>query len=96
MKVQLSYIYSKIHVEMFKKVPFSELDSRLKRLRAIMDTHNPDWKLAVIFNKINLYYLTGTMQDGMLLIPRDDEAVLWVRRSYDRAVDESLFPTSGT
>ncbi len=77
---------------LFNKVPFSELDSRLKRLRAIMDTHNPDWKLAVIFNKINLYYLTGTMQDGMLLIPRDEEAVLWVRRSYERAVDESLFP----
>ncbi len=77
---------------MFKKVPFSELDSRLKRFRAIMDTHNPAWKLAVIFNKINQYYLTGTMQDGTFLIPRDEEAVLWVRRSYERAVEESLFP----
>ena len=27
----------------------------------------------------------------MLLIPRDGEARLWVRRSYERAVDESLF-----
>ncbi|GAE90717.1 Xaa-Pro aminopeptidase [Acetivibrio straminisolvens JCM 21531] len=39
-----------------------------------------------------MYYFTGTMQEGMLLIPRDDEAVLWVRRSYERAEDESLFP----
>jgi Xaa-Pro dipeptidase len=77
---------------MFSKVPFSELDMRLKRLRAIMDVQDPNWELAVLFNKINLYYLTGTMQEGMLLIPRDDEAVLWVRRSYERAINESLFP----
>ena len=28
----------------------------------------------------------------MLLIPRDGEATFWVRRSYERALDESLFP----
>jgi Xaa-Pro aminopeptidase len=32
------------------------------------------------------------MQEGMLLVPRDTGAVYWVRRSYERAVDESLFP----
>lgn len=31
------------------------------------------------------------MQDGMLIIPRNDEATYWVRRSYERATDESLF-----
>ncbi len=49
-------------------------------------------ELAVVLSKINLYYFTGTMQDGMLLVPRDGEACLWVRRSFERAVDESLFP----
>jgi Xaa-Pro dipeptidase len=77
---------------MFNKVPFGELDMRLKRFRAIMDVQDPNWELAVLFNKINLYYLTGTMQEGMLLIPRNNEAVLWVRRSYERAINESLFP----
>jgi Xaa-Pro aminopeptidase len=57
-----------------------------------MDVTNPDWELSAIFGKINLYYFTGTIQDSMLLIPRDGEAVLWVRRSYERAVDESCFP----
>ena len=47
--------------------------------------------MAVIFGNINLYYLTGTMQDSMLFIPRDDEAVLWVRKSYERAKAESDF-----
>jgi Xaa-Pro aminopeptidase len=77
---------------MFNKVPFTELDMRLKRFRAIMDDQNANWELAAIFNKINLYYFTGTMQEGMLLIARNDDAVLWVRRSYERAVSESLFP----
>ena len=45
-----------------------------------MDVQNPDWEMAALFSKINLYYLTGTMQEGMLLIPRDKEAVLWVQK----------------
>jgi Xaa-Pro aminopeptidase len=77
---------------MIKKVPFEELSSRLFRFRKEMDQKNPAWEIAVIFSKINQYYLTGTMQEGMLIIPREDEAVFWVRRSYERAMDESLFP----
>ncbi len=57
-----------------------------------MGAVDPEWETAAIFGKINLYYFTGTMQDGMLLIPRDDDAVFWVRRSYERALDESHFP----
>ena len=74
-----------------KKVPFFELEARMKRFRDKMDKSNPEWRIAVIFSKINMYYFTGTMQDGMLLIPRDKEATLWVRRSYERALDESAF-----
>lgn len=75
-----------------QKVPLNELNIRMSRFRKEMDRTDPDWEIAVIFSKINLYYFTGTMQNGMLLIPRDEDATLWVRRSYDRAVDESLFP----
>jgi Xaa-Pro dipeptidase len=77
---------------MFNQVPLTELTGRLKRFRAIMDHEHPGWKLAAFFGKINLYYFTGTMQEGMLLIPRNEVAVLWIRRSYERAVSESLFP----
>jgi Xaa-Pro dipeptidase len=77
---------------MYNKVPYSELENRLEKFRAIMDAQNPDWEMAALFSKINLYYLTGTMQEGMLLVPRDSEAVLWVRRSYERAANESFFP----
>ncbi len=57
-----------------------------------MDMTHPDWELCVIFSRINQFYFTGTMQDGMLLIPRSEEPELFVRRSYERALDESLFP----
>jgi Xaa-Pro dipeptidase len=73
------------------KVPLSELDNRLDRFRHLMDNRHPGWELAIIFSKLNLYYFTGTMQDGMLLIPRNGEACLWVRRSFERAADESCF-----
>ncbi len=76
---------------MWNKVPLTELKSRMERFRKRMDQENPGWEMAVIFSKINLYYFTGTMQEGMLIIPRDDEAVFWVRRSCERALDESLF-----
>ena len=64
----------------------------MKRFRARMDAANPGWELAAFFGRVNLYYFTGTMQDGVLLVPRDNEAVFFVRRSFERAGDESLFP----
>jgi len=74
------------------KVPLSELERRMKRFRVLMDMHHPDWEIALITSNINLYYFTGTIQDGILLIARAGEASFWVRRSYERAVDESFFP----
>ncbi|HNR26852.1 MAG TPA: aminopeptidase P family N-terminal domain-containing protein, partial [Methanobacteriaceae archaeon] len=74
------------------KTPLKELENRMERFKAVMDSSNPDWEMVVIFSKINQFYFTGTMQDGMLIIPRDGEPVFWVRKSYERALDESLFP----
>lgn len=72
-------------------IPKNELLHRLSQFREQMNSTNPDWEMVVILSKINLYYFTGTMQDGMLLIPRDDEAVFWVQRSYEGALAESSF-----
>jgi Xaa-Pro dipeptidase len=74
------------------KVPLTELKERMKRFRARMDAEKPEWELAAFFGRVNQYYFTGTMQDGLLLVPREGEAVFWVRRSFERAVSESLFP----
>jgi len=74
------------------RVPLAELNSRISGFREQMDQSNPGWDLAAIFGRINQYYFTGTMQDGVLFIPRYDQAVFWVRRSYERAAEESEFP----
>ena len=77
---------------MEQKTPVLELRDRMERFRLRMDREDPAWDIAVIFGRTNQFYFTGTMQDGVLLGPRDDEAVLWVRRSVERALDESFFP----
>jgi Xaa-Pro aminopeptidase len=77
---------------MYSKVPLHELETRMSRFHLLMDETYPEWEIAFIFSKINLYYFTGTMQDGMLVIPRENNACLWVRKSFERAMDESFFP----
>ncbi|MDD1669244.1 MAG: aminopeptidase P family N-terminal domain-containing protein, partial [Methanomicrobiales archaeon] len=74
------------------KVPLGELEGRLGRFRARMEKESPGWEMAAIVGRINLYYFTGTLQDGLLLIPSEGDPVFWVRRSFERALDESLFP----
>lgn len=68
-----------------------EITLRMRNYRSKMDIKNPDWETAVFVSKINQYYLTGTMQDGLLVIKRDGETAYFVRRSYERALDESPF-----
>lgn len=72
-------------------VPASELTARLNELRRVMSATHPDWKMILLDNKIDLYYFTGTMQEGALVIT-PDEAALFVRHSYECAVRDSRFP----
>ena len=77
---------------MTAQVPRAELADRMQRFRARMDADQPAWELAAFLGRVNQYYFTGTRQDGLLLVPRDGDAVFWVRRSFERACAESLFP----
>ncbi len=74
---------------MTDKVPVEELKMRMHRFCEVMDKQHPDWKMAVIFSKINMLYFTGSMADGLLLIERDKGADLWARKSYARVILES-------
>ena len=76
---------------MNEKTPASELSRRMESLCRMMDQQNPNWKMALIFSKINLLYFTGSMSEGMLIIERGNGATYWVRRSYERAIHESEF-----
>jgi Xaa-Pro aminopeptidase len=74
------------------RVPLGELEGRIARFRARMDEDCPGWEMAAILGRINLFYFTGTIQDGLLLIRPDGDPVFWVRRSYERALRESPAP----
>jgi Xaa-Pro dipeptidase len=77
---------------LINKVPAAELGSRLTKLCETMDRDHPEWRIAIITSKANLYYYTGTIQNASLIIERGKSAVLWVFRSFERATLESLFP----
>lgn len=79
-----------VFTDAIRPVPASELENRLLAFRQAMDKAHPGWEMAAINHKIAMYYFTGTMQEGVLLI-RPQDAILWVRRSYDRACNESHF-----
>ena len=74
------------------KVPKSELSLRLTRFVREMDIAFDSWEMCALTGATGLFYLTGTICDGVLLILRSGDATLWVRRSYERALLESEFP----
>lgn len=76
--------------EALRPVPASELEARLERFRRAMDAAHPSWEMAAVNHKVAMYYFTGTIQEGVLLI-RPQDAVFWVRRSFERACNESHF-----
>lgn len=76
----------------FEKTPLSELNDRMNRFKKEMNRYDQTWEVAVVFSKVNLLYFTGCMQDGMLVITKNGQSIYWVRRSFERAVEESMFP----
>jgi Xaa-Pro aminopeptidase len=73
---------------------FSADELRTRRIRfcAAMDARHPDWDTALLIDTVHQYYLTGTMQDGLVLIRRDGAGgrlFYAVRRSFARALLES-------
>jgi Xaa-Pro aminopeptidase len=71
------------------ELTLQELEQRRVRFVGLMNRRFPDWDTAVILENANQYYFTGTMQNGILLIHRDGEYLYGVRRSYERAREES-------
>jgi Xaa-Pro aminopeptidase len=71
------------------ELTLQELEQRRARFIGLMNRRFPDWDTALILGNANQYYFTGTMQNGVLLIHRDGEYLYGVRRSYERAREES-------
>jgi Xaa-Pro aminopeptidase len=65
-------------------IPREELESRWAKVR-----RNMDCDALIVLQNVDQYYLTGTLQNGVLWFPVDGEPVLAVRKSFERARTES-------
>ena len=74
-------------------VPAAELAVRLENLRRAMSAAHPDWGMILLDSKIDLYYFTGTMQEGALVIT-PDEAALFVAIPMNAPCATPASPTS--
>ncbi len=71
----------------FRYTPPEEVEKRLARVRAGMEKRGI--KSLLVIQKMNLYYLSGTTQDGILLVPLEGEPLLMIKRELERARTES-------
>jgi len=67
--------------------PKAELEQRVFNLQKYLKNENIDG--ALILQRIDLFYFTGTIQQAHLYVPAEGDPILMVRKSYDRAKAES-------
>jgi Xaa-Pro dipeptidase len=65
-----------------------EIDERLKRFRERLAANGVDG--AMLLQKTDLYYLSGTDQDAHLWVPAHNTPLLLVRKSLERAREDSI------
>lgn len=73
-----------------KKVPAEEIRTRLEAFQKRLQQLQLD--AALITQNVDLYYLSGTMQNGFLLVPANGQAKLYIKKSVRRAEFESMLP----
>ncbi len=66
-----------------------EMALRQSRFQQLMMEHLPQADGAFLFSRLNIYYFTGTMNVGVLWIPKDGEPILFIRKGEERAIQES-------
>ena len=67
--------------------PATEINQRLDKLKNQLEQNRIG--AALIVQRADLFYFTGTIQEAHLYVPVDEEPVLMVFKSLDRAIAES-------
>ena len=75
--ISLGFIYT----------PMKEIEHRLARVKARMEKEQIEALLVI--QKMNLYYFSGTTQDGLLFVPLKGKSLLMIKRELERAKVES-------
>jgi Xaa-Pro aminopeptidase len=68
-------------------IPATEIESRLQTLRSDVSKHG--WDAVLIVHNVDLLYFSGTMQNALLYVPLEGEALLLVKKYGERAQRES-------
>ena len=71
----------------YNTVPEEEIRSRISRFQSLLQRE--EIKAAVIVQIIDRFYFSGTIQDGVLLIPAEGDPRYLCRRSVERAKAET-------
>ena len=66
-----------------------EFSDRIEKLFSRMNKIG-DWDAVFLIDKINQYYFTGTMQDGVFVLKKDGSSFYFARLSFERAKMECL------
>lgn len=64
---------------------------RLAVLRENLASSLTEYDTVLLIGRVNQYYYTGTMQDGILVLRKDGGIFFFVRKSFERAKMESSF-----
>jgi Xaa-Pro aminopeptidase len=67
----------------YNLVPANEISQRVSRLQLRLQEGTVDGVL--ILDPVNMFYYTGTMQQGVVFVPTEGAPVFLVRRSFERA-----------
>ena len=67
--------------------PPVEIDARVHGLQRRMAEKG--LALVLIIQNVDLFYFSGTLQKGYLIIPAEGEACLFVQKNYERAIHET-------
>lgn len=70
----------------------AEFRQRIDHLFRELERQKGRFDTALVYNRVNQYYLTGTMQEGLLVIRKNGDVTYFVRKSFERAQRESWLP----
>src|SRR4030043_476672 len=68
-------------------VPPQEIHQRLKKFQADLARHDLDG--ALLFQNVDIFYFSGTIQSSILFIPRETDPILMVQKGLQRVREES-------
>ncbi|MBE0568193.1 MAG: aminopeptidase P family protein [Deltaproteobacteria bacterium] len=77
-------------MEAYALTPPAEIHGRIAKLQGRIREAGLD--AAFIVQNPDLFYFAGSIQQGILIVPAEGEPVYFVRRVFERAVEESPLP----